>query len=133
MKEGEAPEELREERPEKPKRAPKFRPAELIALALAAVFIAAAAYLAVHRFTGAELVFAPASSTPKTIETDWIVNINTADAKELMTLDGIGETLAGRIIDYRDEHGDFASVQDIVNVSGISQKTFEQIAAHITV
>ena len=133
MKEREAPEELRGEPPEAPKKEPRFRPAEIIALALAAVFIAAAAFLAVQRFTGGDLVFTPTSSTPKTIETEWIVNINTADAKELMSLDGIGETLAGRIIDYRDEHGDFASVQDIVKVKGISQKMFERIYRHITV
>ena len=118
---------------EKAKKKPEFRPAEVIALALAVVFIAAAGFLAVRRFAGGDLVFTPTSSTPKVIETEWIVNINTASAEELMMLDGIGEALANRIIDYRDEHGDFEDIRDITKVSGISQRMFERIYEHIGV
>ena len=118
---------------EKAKKKPEFRPAEVIALALAVVFIAAAGFLAVRRFAGGDLVFIPTSSTQKVIETEWIVNINTASAEELMMLDGIGEALANRIIDYRDEHGDFEDIRDITKVSGISQRMFERIYEHIGV
>lgn len=55
------------------------------------------------------------------------VNINTADAEELCTLSGIGETLAQRIIDYREEHGPFARIEEITNVSGIGSGTFEKL------
>ena len=59
------------------------------------------------------------------------VNINTAGAEELRTLDGIGETLAERIIAYREEHGPFAAAEDITNVSGIGEGTLEKLRDRI--
>lgn len=61
------------------------------------------------------------------------VNINTATQAELMTIPGIGEVLAQRIVDYRAEHGNFASVGDLLNVRGIGEKTLESILEYITV
>lgn len=61
------------------------------------------------------------------------VNINTADLATLMTLDGIGQIYAQRIIDYRNAHGPFASIYDITNVEGIGTKRFEAIMDDITV
>lgn len=61
------------------------------------------------------------------------VNINTADLATLMTLDGIGQVYAQRIIDYRNEHGPFADIADITNVPGIGTKRFEAIMDKITV
>lgn len=61
------------------------------------------------------------------------ININLATAEELDTLPGIGEVLAQRIIDYREEHGPFASVDDLVNVSGIGEVTLEELRDLITV
>ena len=134
MREKDKPEEERDAAPaEAPKKKAGSGPAEIIALALAAVFIAAAVFLAVHRFSNGDLVFKPTSSTAKTVETDWVVNINTASAEELMMLDGIGEALAERIIDYRDEHGGFETIWDIVNVNGISRNMFNKIYKHLTV
>lgn len=61
------------------------------------------------------------------------ININTADLAMLMTLEGIGQTYAQRIIDYRNEHGPFANIADITNVPGIGAKRFEAIMDQITV
>ena len=62
-----------------------------------------------------------------------LVNINTADAKTLETLPGIGEGKARDIINYRDTNGPFGDVQDIKNVSGIGESTFSKLSPYITV
>lgn len=62
-----------------------------------------------------------------------IVNINKANTYELMQVNGIGETRAQAIVDYRDENGDFQVIEDIKNVSGIGDATFENIKDQITV
>lgn len=49
------------------------------------------------------------------------VNLNAADAAALMALPGIGEELAARIVEYREEHGPFETVEDLTEVSGIGQ------------
>lgn len=61
------------------------------------------------------------------------ININTASEKELMTLNGIGESKAKAIIEYRKENGNFKETKDITKVSGISEKTYENIKDSITV
>lgn len=62
-----------------------------------------------------------------------MVNINTAGKEELMELDGIGEKLAERIIQYREENGAFGSIQDITRVSGIGSGIYGKICDDITV
>ena len=49
------------------------------------------------------------------------LDLNTATAEELTALPGIGEALAQRIVDYREAHGPFEAVEDIMNVSGIGE------------
>jgi len=61
------------------------------------------------------------------------LNINTATAEELITLPGIGPTKAQSIIDYRTTHGPFQSIEDIKNVTGIGDATFEKLKDKITV
>lgn len=62
-----------------------------------------------------------------------LININQAPAGELVKLDGIGETKAAAIIRYRNENGGFKSVDELINVSGIGQKTLEKIRNFVTV
>ena len=64
---------------------------------------------------------------------DGKVNINTADAKTLMTLPGIGESKANSIIKYRESKGSFNSIEDIKNISGIKDGVYNKIADSIKV
>jgi len=61
------------------------------------------------------------------------VNINTATAAELDTLPGVGPSIAQRIIDYRTTNGPFKSIEDIKDVRGIGDATFEEMKDKITV
>lgn len=61
------------------------------------------------------------------------VNINSADAQVLSSLKGVGPKTADLIVDYRRKVGDFKTVEDIMNIRGIGEKTFESIKPFITV
>lgn len=61
------------------------------------------------------------------------ININTAIAAELDTLPGIGPAYAGRIIDYRNANGGFKSLEEVMNVKGIGQKTFDKFKDKISI
>jgi len=61
------------------------------------------------------------------------ININTANAAELDRLPRVGPVIAERIIEFREENGPFASVDDLVRVRGIGAKTLEQIRPHAKV
>jgi competence protein ComEA len=62
-----------------------------------------------------------------------LININTASTTELETLSGIGEVLAATIVEYRTQNGPFASVDDLLDVSGIGPATLEEIRDQVTV
>ncbi|MCD6021068.1 MAG: Soluble ligand binding domain protein, partial [Actinomycetia bacterium] len=62
-----------------------------------------------------------------------LININSASATELETLSGIGEVLAATIVEYREQNGPFASVDDLMDVSGIGPATLEEIRDQVTV
>jgi competence protein ComEA len=64
---------------------------------------------------------------------DGLININVATAADLRTLPGIGETKANQIIAYREANGEFSSIEDIKNVSGIGDGIFNQINSLIKV
>lgn len=62
-----------------------------------------------------------------------VVNINTAGLAELDTLPGVGPAIAQKIIDYRVANGSFQTIEEIMNVSGIGQTTFENMKHLISV
>lgn len=59
------------------------------------------------------------------------ININTADATQLMTLDGIGQKKAEAILLYREEKGSFKTIEEMKEISGIGEKTFERFKEKI--
>lgn len=73
------------------------------------------------------------TAAPDVVAASTKVNINTASAEELMSLSGIGPTKAQAIVDYRTSIGAFSSVDELINVSGIGEKTLAKIKDEITV
>lgn len=61
------------------------------------------------------------------------VNVNTAGIAELQTLPGIGPALAGRVVAYRQEHGPFRSVEDLLAVKGIGARLVTKLRDRVTV
>ena len=62
-----------------------------------------------------------------------VVNINTASAEELMLLPRVGPAIAERIIEFREKNGKFKSVEDLMLVRGVGEKTFEMLEPYLAV
>ncbi|WP_238154480.1 helix-hairpin-helix domain-containing protein [Ornithinimicrobium sufpigmenti] len=62
-----------------------------------------------------------------------LVDLNLADQALLEELPGVGPVTAGNILAWRDQHGRFTAVEELMEVSGIGEKTFEQLRPHVTV
>jgi len=75
---------------------------------------------------------APQSITLDSQSRTGLININTAEIAELITLPGIGETRAKDIIKYRQEHSGFQTVEELLNVKGIGQGTFDNLKSLVT-
>jgi competence protein ComEA len=79
----------------------------------------------------------PASPSPDPAETEQTdtqkINLNTATAEQLKTLPSIGDKRAEAILAYREEHGPFSKIEDIVKVSGIGRGIFSKIKPYLTV
>lgn len=89
--------------------------------------------VSVHVVRNAEII--PTASLPSASpETEPVfpIDINTADESQLALLPGIGEVLADRILAYRDAHGRFPCVEELLNVEGIGTKKLEEILDLIT-
>ena len=78
-------------------------------------------------FTGQANKTASYIPTPEVVTAPYLININTASADELEMLDGIGPSIAERIIEYRNTHGLFDKPYDICNIPGIGNSTFDAI------
>jgi len=61
------------------------------------------------------------------------IDLNSASAAELTALPGVGESIARRIVAFRDEHGPFRRVEDVMKVKGIGEKSFQKLKPHLKV
>lgn len=61
-----------------------------------------------------------------------LININTADENELQKIRGVGPSIAGRIVEFREQNGKFQTIEDIKKVRGIGEKTFAKMKDSIT-
>ncbi len=61
------------------------------------------------------------------------VDINVSTSEEITAIPGIGEVLAGRIVEYRNAHGGFSAIEDLLNVKGVGEKKLEKIREHIKI
>ena len=110
---------------------------ELVLLGLTAVFLCALAGLSAQDRAAPEA--GAVIETEVTVPREEIapdfppVDLNTATAEELDTLPGIGESLAGRIIAYREANGPFRTIEQIMEVSGIGEAKFAELKDRITV
>ncbi len=98
-------------------------------------FLAAAVYLTLNASRAESTgytVTTEREATEEVAPVRVLVNINTATAEELDTVTGIGPALAQEILDYRAEHGDFESIDELLNVRGIGNAKLEAMRDEIT-
>jgi len=76
---------------------------------------------------------APGTQTGAQNHSDGLININTATSAELQTLSGVGPVLAQNIIDFRETHGNFSSVDELIHVPRIGPATLERLRSSVTV
>lgn len=109
----------------------------LIAITLAVSAFSVTMFLGNEKVSGnvvsVQNIAVSSGFTPSSKVDSKLVNINSADIEELCTLKGIGDAKATNIVAYRIAHGWFESVEDILEVSGIGQSTFENIKDKICV
>jgi len=99
------------------------KPALIVMICIAAATL----ILLIGVFIGRNsLTVPPLPETLAATEHD-LLNINTADLNRLQELPGIGEVLAQRIIDYRNAHGSFTSLQQLMDIEGIDRGKFDRI------
>ncbi len=108
---------------------------------LVAVILIGAGFWGLRRFNPAlflgkpDFIAVPNEDQPQQSLKDKpaLLNINTASEKELQTLSGIGPQMAKRIIQYREKHGNFTSVDALTEVKGLGEKTLEKLKPFISV
>ena len=110
---------------------------EIILLGLTAVFLCALAGLSLRdrqdRVPGVVIETEAEVPREEVAPPFEPVDLNTATAEELDTLPGIGESLARRIIAYREANGPFGSIEEIMEVSGIGEAKFAELEDRVTV
>jgi competence protein ComEA len=87
-----------------------------------------------HRIAALALALALSlASAGAAFAADTRVDINTATVAELVALPGVGEALARRIVEYREKQGPFTAPEQLMNVRGIGEKSFEKLRDRLSV
>ncbi len=101
--------------------------------ALLIVAIVLLSWADVPAFIAPKVTYQSGASAVTTTQTAVLkVSVNTGTVQELMQIDGLGETIAERIVVYRTEHGFFYSLDDLLKVDGIGEKRLAAWRPHLT-
>ncbi len=90
-------------------------------------------YKSIHLIALTWFLMALFSSVSLADKMDEKVNINQATTSQLQQIDGIGKTIAGRIIEFRETYGSFKTIDEVKKVKGIGERIFEKIKLHIDI
>lgn len=104
-----------------------------MSLTAAAVFFTAGYFAGRGGSGDVNVTVAPAAADTGTGKETGLINLNTATRWELMSLPGVGETLADRIVEYRTANGPFRTVGELLSVQGIGESLFDALADLVTV
>lgn len=99
-------------------------------------FLSVVCFIGLLSFIFSILILAPKITFAEVSEeviSEAKININNATQEELAQLKGVGEKLAKRVIEYREQHGPFEKIEDILKVKGLGEKFLEENQARITV
>ena len=112
----------------------RHKPHIIISILVVAILAGGAYYSSRVSESAPKVVYSTSLDEAKAeAQTPLLVNINTADAKELDELPGVGPSTAEKIIEYRHRNGSFKSVDELEGVSGIGPKKLEKIKPFATV
>lgn len=99
------------------------------------IFFTTVTKIACHEYSDVEgkpIVFETKVIIKEIVPEEMIVNINTATLEELMTLNGIGEVTAKKIIEYREDNNGFLTVDELLKIDGIGEAKLEKIRNFVT-
>lgn len=86
-----------------------------------------------NEFDTSQIITSESEETAEELEIAYPLNLNTCTYEELLTVEGIGESKATLILDYRDYLGGYTSVEQLKDINGISNNIYEKIAPYFTV
>ena len=113
-----------------------MKKAALVMLSVTAAFIFLIAGALIGRSSGDNILYIHPEATAPAVDImddTRKMDLNALGLEQLMELPGIGQTLAQRILDYKEENGPFASVDELLNVKGIGESRLEQLREYLTV